>query len=152
MTSHYIYMQQSTLTSQTKNHIDRWVWVQDDIREPTGCTGSTLAQNARDVSLSPAPGTIFPIFITPTTYICCISHYTSIIRPEAPFSSHPRYALVIYCRGILLQHSISLLQGAPPHCVLLLCIYKCTYSKTSLTIHIHRLTTYLYRSFYLGPR
>ena len=29
------------------------------------CNGSALAQNARDVALSPALGTIFPIFITP---------------------------------------------------------------------------------------
>ena len=38
-----------------------------DIREPTWCNGRTLAWNARDVGLSPALGTIFPIFITPTS-------------------------------------------------------------------------------------
>ena len=29
------------------------------------CNGSTLAQNPRDVGLSPALGAVFPIFITP---------------------------------------------------------------------------------------
>ena len=40
-----------------------------DIREPTWCNGSTLAWNARDVSSSPALGTIFPIFITPAAIL-----------------------------------------------------------------------------------
>ena len=40
-----------------------------DIREPMWCNGSTQAQNARDVCSILALGTIFPIFITPTTYI-----------------------------------------------------------------------------------
>ena len=35
--------------------------------KPMWCNGSTLAWNARDVGLSPALGTIFPIFVTPTT-------------------------------------------------------------------------------------
>ena len=35
----------------------------------TLCNGSTLAWNARDVGLSPVLGTIFPIFITPTTVV-----------------------------------------------------------------------------------
>ena len=38
-----------------------------EIRELMWCNGSTLAQNARDVGSIPAPGPIFPIFITPTT-------------------------------------------------------------------------------------
>ena len=33
------------------------------------CNPSTLAQNARDVGSIPALGTIFPIFVTPTTYV-----------------------------------------------------------------------------------
>ena len=40
-----------------------------DIREPTWGNASTLAWNARDVGSIPALSTIFPIFITPTTYI-----------------------------------------------------------------------------------
>ena len=41
----------------------------DDIREPMWCNGNALARNARDVGLSPAIGTVFPILITPTTYV-----------------------------------------------------------------------------------
>ncbi len=37
--------------------------------KPTWCNGSTLARNARDVGSSPALGTEFPIFITPTTLV-----------------------------------------------------------------------------------
>ena len=48
-------------------------------------------------------------------HIYCISHYTSIISLEAPFCSHPSYALVICSLP-----STSLLQGAPPVCLLLL--------------------------------
>ena len=40
-----------------------------DIRESMWCNGSTLARNARDVGSSPTLGTVFPIFVTPTTYI-----------------------------------------------------------------------------------
>ena len=35
----------------------------------TWCNGSTLAWNARDMGLSPALGTVFPIFITPMTLV-----------------------------------------------------------------------------------
>ena len=37
-----------------------------------GVMVSTLARNARHVDSIPALGTIFPIFITPTTYVCVI--------------------------------------------------------------------------------
>ena len=41
-------------------------------------------------------------------YICCISHYTSIMRPEASICSHPSYVLVIYCRSLPAeQHDIT---------------------------------------------
>ena len=40
-----------------------------DIREPTWCDGSMLAQNARDVGSTPALDTIFPIFVLPTTLV-----------------------------------------------------------------------------------
>ena len=33
------------------------------------CNASTMARNTRDVGLSPALGTIFPIFITPMTLV-----------------------------------------------------------------------------------
>ena len=33
------------------------------------CNRSTLAQNARDMGLSPTLGTVFPIFITPMTLV-----------------------------------------------------------------------------------
>ena len=35
--------------------------------KPTWCNRSTLARNARDVGSGPALGTVFLIFITPTT-------------------------------------------------------------------------------------
>ena len=35
--------------------------------KPMGCNASTLAWNAREVGSSPALGTVFPIFIPPTT-------------------------------------------------------------------------------------
>ena len=38
-----------------------------DIREVTWCNHSTLALNARDMGSIPFVGTLFPIFITPTT-------------------------------------------------------------------------------------
>ena len=38
-----------------------------DIRELTRCNGSTLTWKTRDMDSSAALGTIFPIFITPTT-------------------------------------------------------------------------------------
>ena len=44
--------------------------------KPTWYNGSTLAQNAKDVGLNPALGEVFPIFITPTTYIYI---YTNIV-------------------------------------------------------------------------
>ena len=40
-----------------------------NIREPTWCSGSTLAQNARDVGSSPTLGTVFHIFVTSTTLV-----------------------------------------------------------------------------------
>ena len=40
-----------------------------DIRDPTWGNVSTLARNVRDVGSSPALSTVFPIFITPMTYV-----------------------------------------------------------------------------------
>ena len=37
--------------------------------KPMWCNGSTLAQNARDVGLTPTRGTTFPIFITLATLL-----------------------------------------------------------------------------------
>ena len=40
-----------------------------DVSEPTWCNGSILARNPRNVGSHPALGTIFPIFVTPTTLV-----------------------------------------------------------------------------------
>ena len=37
--------------------------------KPMWCNGSTMAQNARDVGLSPAQGTVFLIFVTPMALV-----------------------------------------------------------------------------------
>ena len=55
--------------------------------KPTWCNGSTLARNARDVGTSPALGTVFPIFSTPTTHATyllspiCYIHATYLLYP-----------------------------------------------------------------------
>ena len=56
-----------SLVSGKKLHGEVGVDVVVTSRKPMRCKVSTLVRTARDVGLIPTLGTIFPIFITPTT-------------------------------------------------------------------------------------
>ena len=68
--------------------------------KPMWCNGSTMARDARDVGSSPARGTIFPIFVIPTTLVavtmdavqamCCM-----VVEPTLSMYMYGHYLYVI---------------------------------------------------------